>query len=638
MAAYSSSSGSSGSPAGTTLINVRINRVRDAAAALFGQSSFLRIEAVEVVDGDTSLVLDAVTINTSRSPAPFVVGSGKLRFHRAWLDAPFGAVKKVYVLADGIRIAELDVSGYSGTFNAIAGISVDGDSNQTGSASPAVAKPARARGARFVRLPSASGQPPAANLQDVVVFTRGATWVGTLDVDRQLERGGVQTSPSDPPGGAPVDGLPGPSGEFPQCRQLVITQADNSGTVRTRNRILITDGEAQGADGLRIFDQIDRRATRWNVNNTEVYGARLIEVMGNRVYLLAPRGNRRLWFCSATRVNGSGLQPHLNFNLSDTTLTAEERPNGGPLARAGLPPDEIVMAVALPGRRLFMGGTKSCSILDDDPGFGGQLREANKQLGVLSPDGWAFDGKNNLYVMTPEGMAVVASGSGILEPISGERVEDLLNNVDIDRNRVAMGYRADEQTIHVAITPRDGLSPATVIVYDLARNAFWKDRYQIAYGPTVMLASTGRSSISRNLLLCGFDGGIRRYIPGRSTDESSPIDSYVRLAPFESREGYGKLMVHQLQISGTGKTGSMKWSLYTGDSPEAAGDTPLTSTPRAEGVVFGRSPLAQRGIGVKQRGAAHQFVFARDPSSGTGKWEFSRVVVDVEDAGRRLTP
>jgi hypothetical protein len=629
--AYSSSSGSTGDATGTKAISLRVTRVRNAAAALFNQSHFTKIEALEVVGGDTGLVLDQVLVNTTRFANPFVVGSGKLRIHRAWLDAPRGTVKKIYISANGVRIAELDVSGYSGSFNAIIGVTVDGDSAGD-------SKPARSRGARLVKLPEASLQPPSANEQDVVVFYRGGTDVGTIDVDRQLEGCLVQTDGADPPGGAPPDGLPGPIGEFPQARQTIITQADNAGVSRTRNRVLLTDGDSPGPEPLRVVDTIDRRVTRWSVNNAEVYGSRLVEIMGDRVYLLAPKGNLRMWYASALKPNGVGLQPHLNYDLSDLSLLPEERANAGTNPRVGAPPYEIVLARALSNRRLLMGGSGSCSILDDDPGFGGQVREASRSLGVLGPDSGAFDGSNNFYVMTPEGMAVIASGSGTLEQVSGERLSDILDNIDINRNRIAMGYRADEKTIHIAITPRSGLEASTVVIFDTQRNGFWRDTYPLNYGPTVLLSSGGRSELSRNLLLCGFDGGIRRYVPDRDRDEDAIIDSYVRTAPFESPEGTERMMVDRLIAIGTTRTAAVRGELRVDESCEDVAAQLLTSPARRTFDLFTSRKGAQRGVGLRQRGAAHQIVIRRSTGSGGGKWEWARIVVIAGEAGRRKSP
>lgn len=634
--AYAIGSSSVGSATGTKFINLRVRRVRDAASALFNQSHFTRLEAIEVVDGDTSIMLDSVLVDTTRFPMAFVVGSGKIRVRRAWLYPELGRPKKLYVYASGVRIAALDVSGYSGTFNAIVGISIDGDSEQTNSASPAIAKPARARGARIVRLPESSQQAPVSNQQDVVAFFSGGTSVGTMDVDRQMSLCALQVSANDPPGGAPVDNLPGPVGEFPQARPVIITQADNAGTQRTRARAIVVDGSVDGANWARIVDTVDRRVSKYGVNNSEVYGSRLIEVMGGRIYLGAPSKNRRMFYASALKANGSGLEPHLNFNLSDTSLLPEERPNGGVNPRVGAPPDEIVLMRALSNRRLFMGGSRSCSILDDDPGFGGQVREASKSLGVLGPEAAAFDGSNNLYVMTPEGMAVVASGSGTLEKVSGDRIGDLIDNIDVDTNRISMGYRADEGTIHIAVTPRGGLTASLVVVFDTKLNAFWRDVYPIPYGPTVMLSSGGRSPLSRNLLLCGLDGGIRRYIPGRDLDETTPIDSYVRTAPFEPAEGVDRMMVERMHVLGTTATGSVGWELRVDESCEEVAKQLLSSAARRSGTLFVDRKGAQRGIGLRQRGAAHQVVIRR--GTGGGKWEYSRIVVVVSDTNRRRKP
>lgn len=631
---YAAGSGSSASSAGTKFIRIQIRRTRDGVAQSFNQSKFLEIRAVEVSAGSTAAVLDSVLVNTARFPSAFSTTNAEWRGHLAYWDQPIGAVKKIYITRNGVRVAELNVAGFTGSWNKLCGASVDGDSDEAASVNPAISKPARARGFRVVKVAKNASQPASSEYQDVVLFTRGAVDVGTLGPDLTLRRCLLQTNAADPPGGAPPNAIPGLLGSNVQAVGKVITQADNAGVSKTRMRILAVDGENADASSLIIVDPVDGRVCKWNVNNPEVYGCRLIALMGDRIYLIAPKINRSMYFASAIGKSGA-TEPHLNFNPSDAGLPAPQRAFVGTDPNVGRPADSIVGAVALSNRRLLFGCTRSFYMLNDDPGFGGQCVEVSRSTGMMGPRAYAFDDKNNLYVMTPGGLFVVPSGSSALEQVSGDRLPDILDNIDVNANQVEMGYKASEKLLYIAITPRNGLSPSVVIPFDLQRNAFWKDAYPVSHGPRLFLSTFGRTAEDRNILFCGNSGFVYRPIAGSSSDDGEAFDSYVRMRPIEAPMGMSEVMAKELRLTAAVNSGPATAEWRTGQSPADVSAQDLSSTPATSFTVFAKAGGEQRGVGLRRRAPCHQLVIRKAAGTATSRWAFERAVVTLEEAGGR---
>ena len=60
---------------------------------------------------------------------------------------------------------------------------------------------------------------------------------------------------------------------------------------------------------------------------------------------------------------------------------------------------------------MLFGCARSIYVLDNHPGFGGQIRKISDSTGVLGARAWCFDETGNLYFLGTGGLYVIPRGS-----------------------------------------------------------------------------------------------------------------------------------------------------------------------------------------------------------------------------------
>lgn len=140
-----------------------------------------------------------------------------------------------------------------------------------------------------------------------------------------------------------------------------------------------------------------------------------------------------------------------------------------------------------------------------------------------------------------------------------------------------MGYNLVERGVHVSVTPATGLGQHWFLHYP--EGGFWEDVLPAASQPTAYCQFALDQTAPKTLLLGGREGFILKHDRATATDHngtaSVALASDVLLGPIKlgSDEHFHGLVTSLAGIL-DGSSGTVRWGLQVGDSPEAAAEAP----------------------------------------------------------------
>lgn len=240
----------------------------------------------------------------------------------------------------------------------------------------------------------------------------------------------------------------------------------------------------------------------------------------------------------------------------------------------GMIGEPITAVVPISRDVLVFGCVNSISVLQGDPAMGGRMSVTSYYVGFLSGSAWC---------RTPEGTVLFLSRDGLYsnplapQPVSRSRLPDALLNLDPAANRISMGYNLVERGVHVSVTPATGLGQHWFLHYP--EGGFWEDVLPAASQPTAYCQFALDQTAPKTLLLGGREGFILKHDRATATDHngtaSMALASDVLLGPIKlgSDEHFHGLVTSLAGIL-DGSSGTVRWGLQVGDSPEAAAEAP----------------------------------------------------------------
>lgn len=657
MSFVSSSTGGAGSnnPANVTMLEVQIQRVRNAMSRLFNQSDLARVILVQNIAG-VKTVLDTKTLNTTDYGGWFSTVQA-IEIQDAY-DGSTAALDLIKVYINGILAATLsptnsnvaNTSGldYAGPFTARTGLCFNGNSD-------AGAKPCRSYGGRLVKQPGSGFQAPSVGRPDIVVFGYNTVMSGVKDEDTLLTVGSQ--------GSHDVTNLEtgqtGPYGPYVQSISRIITFEDESSAVVTRRRVLLTDGLDADLHSHQLFDPIEKKLYEWDISKghaspsdaADLLGFQVVGNHGPGVIIAAPASNRSLWAFSAT-ADRVGVRYWQNFNPSDASLTEANRAVLGTTAGYGVPADEIIGLVEIVNddanyETLFM-CSRSIWSLRGNPRLGGGLSLVSNSTGILGPNAYCFDNKGNLYWLGNGGLHAMPKGTRTYTKRDGQRMPFYFELADVSLREISLRFRASDNTILVYATPRSGSSaegePSMVACYDIEAQEFTPDEMGAKHGPSASLEITGRRPEDRDIIIVGNDGFVRQYSDESYSDDGDPIDWLADFAPAEDMNGDQTSMASLLAVEAAEMTGPVEMLWYTGHTADevsrkrigtydANGDLVDQDTPDAQGTLYSTRAGRSANVLIKKAAGAHRLVLRQRSADHTVVIE--RVRASFDPVGMR---
>lgn len=625
----------------TRMLKVVFSRRRTATEQVLNSSVLWNFELYEIngTDPDYHILLDEVTLDIDEGSLaardrllPTVAIENWIRFTPKPYDNTSAATQAatgwIEVSVFGVVVARLsprnsyhpNTSGqnYGGDFTAAGaskwhGICFQGGGYDTPTGS-ANALSTKAFGGRFVRLDSAVTPPTNPGKSDVVAFTSGRVDVGTLGVDQALTQCAL-TAPATAPEGREV-----------QTTTMLTTITAISSSPRTY--VFAVDGTTPI-----IVDPVGRTVNVWTntAGVTPLEDCRIIGSWRGRLFLGNYDQNPSYWALSKiVRASNDATAADLwTTGGTDPTRAFSGVASDSP----GRPSTAVTGFTEFDNGRAIMFCAAEVLLFDGDPGYGGRLISISKETGCLGPRAFTFDEEGNLFFVGPSGLFIIPRGTTDVKNISGNRLASILNRVDTSRTMVQCVYDSLKRSVHVFLTPRDGVTQGTHALIETAENAPWKDQMPVTFGPLGVCKITGETPDDRRFLIIGTDGYIRRPVSDRRDDDGSPIDCWVRYPVIEAADGTRKIMVYELQAVGSGGSGPVDWVLRSGMSAAQVLQQSVDDAGSASGQWFGDSSGFQVPTRVRVANGAIQLQVRQD--SANESFSVERFVLKAKDSGTR---
>lgn len=624
-------------PGNVKMLEVQIQRVRNAMSRLFNQSDLARVVLVQNIAG-VKTVLDKKLLNTTDYGGWFSTVQA-IEIQDAY-DGSTAALDLIKVYINGILAVTLsptnsnvaNTSGidYAGPFTARTGLVFNGNSDGT-------AKPCRSYGGRLVKQPGSGFQAPSVGRPDVIIFGENVIMSGVQGEDTLLTistQGGHDVSHLE-------TGQIGLYGPYVQSMTRVVTFEDESSAAVTRRRAFCTDGREADLHCHGLYDPIEHKFYEWNITAggaaTDLLGFSLVANHGPSVLIAAPASNRSLWALSA-KADGSGVRYWQDFDPSASVsgVAEADRAVVGTTAGYGLPADEIIALVEVVNddtvyETLFM-CSRSIWSLRGDPRQGQGLTLVSSSTGILGPNAYCFDNRGNLYWLGAGGLHAMPKGSREYTKRDGQRLPFYFELADVNLRECSLRFRASDNTILVYEAPRQGSAvedePALIACYDIEAQEFTVDEFPVHCGPSASLEITGRRPEERDIIVVGNDGFARQYSDTATSDDGDPIDWLVEFAPQDTDAGDTTCMAQLLALEAAAGTGPINMLWYTADTGDDAARLRIGTyndagvlvdqdTPDVSGTLFSKRAGRAASVLIKKAAGAHRLVLRQRSADHT---------------------
>jgi len=341
---------------------------------------------------------------------------------------------------------------------------------------------------------------------------------------------------------------------------------------------------------------------------------RLIETWRGRIVQSGVSTDPHNWYMSA-------VGDARNWNYSPSTPTATMAVAGNN-ADAGKSPDIINAMCPYNDDILLFFGDHSIYQMTGDPAEGGRLDLISDNIGApfgrpycKSPEGivYFFGSRGGVYQMQP--------GSPP-QNITENAIQERMNTYNANTTLVRMVWSDRERGFYEFLTPLGG-GVTTNYYYDVRNQSWWPDKFgNNDHNPISVHTFDGDAAADRTVLMGGQDGYVRRfdYDTPSTTDDSTAIDSYVKLGPI-NLQNRPKIMLTEIKAAlGTGSN-DVALNVYTGETAEAAA---ASSTSQLAATVS-----AGRNKSERRRAVGHDMFIKLQNNTNSQSWSYEFLGVEL---------
>lgn len=324
------------------------------------------------------------------------------------------------------------------------------------------------------------------------------------------------------------------------------------------------------ADGVndKLYDEASNTVKVWTDELTagSLPGSsgdrwRLVEMWRARIVLAGVRSDPHNWFMSKM---GDPLD--WDYAPDPETVTMAVAGNNAPAGKIG---DVINSMCPYDDDTLIFFGDHSIWQMTGDPAEGGRVDLVSDITGASFGRPWAKGPLGEIYFYGSRGGIFRMTVGNKPERLSTARIEEQLNDVNLNTSIIRAVYDDHTQLCHFFVTPLTA-AVSTHIVWDLRTESFWFDQFADKnYNPRAVHVMEGDAPGDRVVVL-GSDDGYLRYInyDGKNDDQKA-IDSYVYFGPWTLEEGR-KVQMRELILELDQNADSAYYTIYGGNSVMAA--------------------------------------------------------------------
>ena len=300
--------------------------------------------------------------------------------------------------------------------------------------------------------------------------------------------------------------------------------------------------------------------------------ARLIENWRSRIVLAGLRSDPQNWFMSAL-----GDPNDWDYAPSPATTTQAVAGNNAP---AGKVAEVINSMCPYDDDTLLFFGDHTIWQMTGDPAEGGRLDLVSDLTGAPFGRPWCKGPQGEIYFFGQRGGIWIMAVGNKPQRISSGRLEDKLQQIDMDVTLVRAIYDDYEQAVHFYLTrlddndadPADQRKRGLQVVYDLRTESFWFDEFvNASFDPLSVHIQEGDGPNDRATLIGCRDGYIRYIDYSAKSDDTEPINSYVYLGPFALEEDR-RVQLRELIATLDENADGVDYKVYAANSAQAAFD------------------------------------------------------------------
>lgn len=217
-----------------------------------------------------------------------------------------------------------------------------------------------------------------------------------------------------------------------------------------------------------------------------------------------------------------------NYGASTTDST---RAFAGQPAGAGEVADPITALIPHRDDLLIFGCTNSLWVLRGDPGWGGQLENVSKVVGVVGPRAWCKGPQGEVIFMAKDGLRSMSPG-GAPEPLTQASLPTELKNLNPVEYDIVLGYDQSMHGVHVFVSPLGFATNERTYYFFFCyiTRSWW--RIQVPHAPTCCVHWQADHPMDAGMIFGCEDGKIRRFRDQYFNDDGTAITSTMYLGPF----------------------------------------------------------------------------------------------------------
>lgn len=227
-----------------------------------------------------------------------------------------------------------------------------------------------------------------------------------------------------------------------------------------------------------------------------------------------------------------GVPTDWNFAATDPAAAV-----AGNLSESGQIGEPITCLIPFTDDYMMIGCTNSIWMLEGDPADGGTIVRVSDKMGILGPNAWTTDAAGTVYFLGNGGLYSVRPLWEFYQPptnLSEKVYDQFFQGIDWSNSQIALEWDTDQHYLNIYITPSNGTSQGTHLIYDARNNGFWPQQYPVAAGPYSALSFVGNGSAAgRVTVLGGIDGYLRSTSLSALDDDGTAISSSVTMGPFK---------------------------------------------------------------------------------------------------------
>lgn len=290
--------------------------------------------------------------------------------------------------------------------------------------------------------------------------------------------------------------------------------------------------------------------------------ARLITTWRGRTVLSGLADDSANWFMSAVSVP-------TDFDYSPATQSAKQAVAGNN-SRLGFIGDTVTALMAYNDDIMLFGGNSSIWAMRGDPMSGGSLNLVTSAIGVAWGQAFTQDPRGVLYFMSNTGALYSLAPNSLPERISTP-IDKLVQDVDTGATAVRLEWDERSRGLHVFMTT---LAAATQtdrhLFWEATTNAWQPSSFaNKKHNPLASCVIDGNTFNDRVVLIGSWDGFVRAFDPDAEDDDGTPIESFVFLGPFLTKD-FDDVKLQNLQAVLSEASGTVGWSVHVGKTAEEA--------------------------------------------------------------------